>query len=1007
MHIFVSFIVLFSPLYNLNATREDALYTTYTADLSSSEFIIDEGYSLIWHDDDKGIGFKTDTGGNLYIAFRLEGNIRFTLSDMIQDVRVRKSYANMVIFEFEPYDDIRIRETFLCYSSRIVLNDICIINDRDSTIFIELYPFFEYGGEGVLEAAFVDDGFRFSHYEPPDGWTLYHNIPYEDHLIDVYIMDTEPTSFGGYNYLGSPGLKMANYCVEWGTVEHSDSTPCEHLPPISNQVVYLNDDIGQILTEDAPKWGDPDPNIPGNGYQGCELGNFDNLPPMVGDSFIVYFSCLETEEEGIGKGMITELPDPDGVRVDMVLSPDIYLTPPTGVRAVPLNDTTSWLISWDYIDGLYYNLYRRPGDEDGRFDLLASDLETFYYLDTYLQNSTDWIYTLIVRNGDVKSGHSVEVGAISVDSTEFFGDIMDGTLSNHISSGDIRVLALEKEYEIHSGDSVSFRLIRGVTAYDEGVSGLLSLVRSLCNIPLEPYIIENEERYSPIPCYEFSSPDEELMYWSAFSLIHQLMLPPEGECSYNYYLFSREPTWGWGHGGQVFHESLSMLAYVFMNPLGAMNSQRVYMERQNSNPIWLDGYIPYRVGPYLNETIWYNNSYTSSAPWFSWENWEIYIVSQDTTFLREAYNSGVEFYNFWIIERDDDNDGLCEWGGHAVLECVRDGAVVIWDQVGWPSNFECLDLNCLLVKEAKSLANMALELGDSANYQYWTIEANDRINFINQYMWDTETKFYYHVDKDDHDFTYFSSNDLKHQEIIGFLPLWAGIASQEQADYLLEHLIDPDKFWRNYGIPSLSALDPYYNPMGYWNGPVWVEWNYLIFRGLLDYGYLEEAENIAQKVFDNVIYQLKNNHYFWELYSPDYYSAGHHHQYIWSGLVARMLIDLEEYTKVEEYVEDTRDIFRIYPNPFREKTVISYQLSVIRKDNKPITGHRLPITLSIYDLSGRLARTFNLPPSLITHHSSVIWDGRDEEGVRLPCGIYLCRLVNGEKTFTKKIILLR
>ena len=130
MYIFVSFIVLFSPLYNLNATREDALYTTYTADLSSSEFVIDEGYSLIWHDDDNGIGFKTDTGGNLYIAFRLEGDIRFTLSDMTQDVRVRKSYANMVIFEFEPYDGIRIRETFLCYSSRIVLNDIWIINDR-------------------------------------------------------------------------------------------------------------------------------------------------------------------------------------------------------------------------------------------------------------------------------------------------------------------------------------------------------------------------------------------------------------------------------------------------------------------------------------------------------------------------------------------------------------------------------------------------------------------------------------------------------------------------------------------------------------------------------------------------------------------------------------------------------------------------------------------------------------------------------------------------------------
>ncbi len=39
--------------------------------------------------------------------------------------------------------------------------------------------------------------------------------------------------------------------------------------------------------------------------------------------------------------------------------------------------------------------------------------------------------------------------------------------------------------------------------------------------------------------------------------------------------FSREPKWGWGYGGQVFHESLVMLAYAFMDPESAMNSQRV------------------------------------------------------------------------------------------------------------------------------------------------------------------------------------------------------------------------------------------------------------------------------------------------------------------------------------------------------------------------------------------------------------------------------------------------
>ena len=88
--------------------------------------------------------------------------------------------------------------------------------------------------------------------------------------------------------------------------------------------------------------------------------------------------------------------------------------------------------------------------------------------------------------------------------------------------------------------------------------------------------------------------------------MRQVMLPPEAKCGFNYYVFSREPQWGWGHGGQVFHESLTMLSYALMDPMGAMNSQRVYRERQYQN-----GYINYRTGPYLDETIPYKGQLTT------------------------------------------------------------------------------------------------------------------------------------------------------------------------------------------------------------------------------------------------------------------------------------------------------------------------------------------------------------------------------------------------------------
>jgi len=106
------------------------------------------------------------------------------------------------------------------------------------------------------------------------------------------------------------------------------------------------------------------------------------------------------------------------------------------------------------------------------------------------------------------------------------------------------------------------------------------------------------------------------------------------------------------------------------------------------------------------------------------------------------------------------------------------------------------------------------------------------------------------------------------------------------------HLRDTLAFGRRFGVPSLAANDPYYNPRGYWNGPVWVEWNYLLVRGLLKYGYLQEATAVTDKVVAAMEAQLRLNHDFWEFYSPDDAWAGYHRTYIWAGLVARMMSDV-------------------------------------------------------------------------------------------------------------------
>ncbi|MCK4407997.1 MAG: hypothetical protein KAV44_10000, partial [Bacteroidales bacterium] len=157
-----------------------------------------------------------------------------------------------------------------------------------------------------------------------------------------------------------------------------------------------------------------------------------------------------------------------------------------------------------------------------------------------------------------------------------------------------KLLVFQKNLKIKAKKEVKFSVIRGIFDAESNTKNNITECRKLKNIDLNKLVTEDEKIYSNIPELNFKNKDYEAVYWNAFTLIRQCMMPPEGECSYNYYIFSREPKWGWGYGGQVFHESLVMLAYTFMDAESAMNSQRVYMERQLPK-----GYINYRTGPYL------------------------------------------------------------------------------------------------------------------------------------------------------------------------------------------------------------------------------------------------------------------------------------------------------------------------------------------------------------------------------------------------------------------------
>jgi hypothetical protein len=482
------------------------------------------------------------------------------------------------------------------------------------------------------------------------------------------------------------------------------------------------------------------------------------------------------------------------------------------------------------------------------------------------------------------------------------GDMLH-ELGRGLESGDFsapaKALLLVAEVRLLPGESKPFRVVRAVAPAGERREAMLDSARSVLSVSTEELAREEDEVFAKAPRLALD-PRKEWVYRGALSLARQSMLPPEGRTRYNYYVFSREPTWSWGHDGQVFHESLSMLAYAHLDPASAMDSQRLFLEAQEP-----DGYIPYRIGPYVLRTFPVEGEKTTSAPFYSWVNWEVYRIAKDRVearaFLEDAYRSGAAFVEFLVANRDRDRDGLLEWGGHAVLESVRDSLVPIWDLLGKndpkaPSLVEALDLSVMVVQEMRSLSEMAEELGRKDESVSWRKRADDLARRIEETMWDDSTGFYYNVDRDTNRFVTAGGLDLRRQEIIGFLPLWAGVASPERAKALVAKLTDPKKFWRRFGVPTLAADDPGYEPQirtcCQWNGAVWLEWNYLVFSGLRLYGYEDLARELGERMVNAAATQLSRNHRFWESYSPDEVKLASPQSYIWNSILARVLIDI-------------------------------------------------------------------------------------------------------------------
>jgi hypothetical protein len=102
-------------------------------------------------------------------------------------------------------------------------------------------------------------------------------------------------------------------------------------------------------------------------------------------------------------------------------------------------------------------------------------------------------------------------------------------------------------------------------------------------------------------------------------------------------------------------------------------------------------------------------------------------------------------------------------------------------------------------------------------------------------------------------------------------------------------------------------------------------------------------------------------------------------------------------------------LLNAYPNPSRSRINIRIgQSAPLRGSGAPFQDFQTKgIALNIYNITGRLVKSFTFPSALSPMPYALCWNGTDQSGRAVPAGVYFATLEAGKHKFVQKLVLIR
>jgi glycogen debranching enzyme len=136
------------------------------------------------------------------------------------------------------------------------------------------------------------------------------------------------------------------------------------------------------------------------------------------------------------------------------------------------------------------------------------------------------------------------------------------------------------------------------------------------------------------------------------------------------------------------------------------------------------------------------------------------------------------------------------------------------------------------------------------------IDGMERTQKAFEQLWDESASMYFSR-------SFVSHKLIEEPTVASLLPLYSGVISKNRAHQVVAALKDKSSFATSWPVPSVPKNSSFFDQYKYWQGPAWVNTNWLVIEGLLQYGFVAEANALRERTL-----QLVQKSGFYEYFDP-------------------------------------------------------------------------------------------------------------------------------------------